>query len=546
MNSCYNFENKKEKGSIIILVLVFGAIFSILLSGLVGFITLQHRQSLQKVAWENSLHIAEAGVNYFKWKINKVDEITEQDVQDGETWCCGSDPYSSGNCEWCGPYTHDFKNTDGNIVGQFEISIKPKQICGKFLALSIKSNGYTLKFPDINRNIQVKLASTSIADYAYILNENTWAEAGRDIFGKYKCNQGIRMDATHNSLVESSKGDSTEEEGWICASSFGCDYLNCPEGCVAYDLDGDSSNDSCLCQGIIGSGGPQDLWKLRSPKFNFEEIQASLTSMKDLAIASGKYYEPSKNLHQHGQGYWLIFKEDGTYDIRIVTKLKSVDAATMRREGNEDKVYCYESKERIQNSHIHEENVSISPECGLIFIEDNLWVEGVVKDRKTVAAAKFGSAEEARVILYNNLDYETLPPDGSDSLSIITQGDILIPLRSPEDMTLRGIFVTQHGHFGRDLYSADKWWWCDNLCPDPPDNCWIKRKKYPAYAQRNNLTIYGSIVSNGRVVTKWDYWDGWTGYNQGYNYFDEKLSKNPPPLLPNLSTGLNFISWEEI
>ncbi len=538
--------NKKEKGSIIVLILVFGAVFLTLLSGLLGFIVLQHRQSIQKVAWENSLHIAEAGVNYFKWKINGVENITEQDVQDGETWCCDGKPYSSGDCEWCGPYIHDFNDASGNKIGEFEISIKPKQICNQFLSLWIKSSGSTLEFPDVNRKIQVKLASTSIADYAYILNENVWAGADRNIYGKYKSNQGIRMDATHNSLVESSKGASTEEEGWICTSSFGCNYLSCPDKCVSYDVDDDGSNDSCLCEGVIGDGGPQDLWRIQSPKFDFEEIQSSLVNMKNLATTDGKYYEPSENLPTPGQGYWLIFNNDGTYDIRVITRLKSVDAATIKKEGEEDKIYCYENKETILNSYILEADVEISSECGLIFVEDNLWIEGTVKGKKTVGAAKFEGGEEARIILNDNINYKTYPPDGSDSLSVITQGDILIPLKSPDSMTLRGVFVTQHGHFGRDLYSAGKWWWCDNLCPDPPDDCWIKRQSYPAFAQKDDLTIYGTIVSNGRVGTKWGYWYGWAGYNERYNYFDEELSKNPPPLLPYISKELNFISWEEI
>ena len=188
-----------------------------------------------------------------------------------------------------------------------------------------------------------------------------------------------------------------------------------------------------------------------------------------------------------------------------------------------------------------------------VIIEDNLWIEGTVQGKVTVGAAKFEGEEEARVILNDNIDYETYPPDASDNLAIVTQGDILIPLKSPDDMILRGIFVTQHGHFGRELYSKGNWWWCDNLCPRPSppwpwwlEDCWIKRKPYPADAQKDLLTIYGTIVSNGRVGTKWGYWYGWAGYNERYNYFDEKLSRDPPPLLPYISKTLNFISWEEI
>jgi len=50
------------------------------------------------------------------------------------------------------------------------------------------------------------------------------------------------------------------------------------------------------------------------------------------------------------------------------------------------------------------------------------------------------------------------------------------------------------------------------------------------------------------VGTKWVY--SWGGVASGYlerdNYFDSKLAKDPPPLLPYVSETLEPIFWEEV
>ena len=83
-------ETKEQSGSILILTLVFSAVFVMLFSGLVGFIYLQHKQSVQKVSWNEALGIAEAGLNYYRWHLAHDPD----DLQDG----VGSP----------GPYEHEY------------------------------------------------------------------------------------------------------------------------------------------------------------------------------------------------------------------------------------------------------------------------------------------------------------------------------------------------------------------------------------------------------------------------------------------------------
>jgi len=95
-------------------------------------------------------------------------------------------------------------------------------------------------------------------------------------------------------------------------------------------------------------------------------------------------------------------------------------------------------------------------------------------------------------------------------------------------MSLRGIFIAQNGHFGRNYYTYG----------------------YPSYghsnAKRNTLNINGTIVSNGRVGTKWTCGGSYcSGYASRVNSYDRKLATDPPPLTPFVSNEYKFIEWRE-
>ena len=58
---------EKEKGAILTMVLVFSSIFTLILAGLLGYILIQFRNSERLVAKEQAFHIAESGIEYYKW-----------------------------------------------------------------------------------------------------------------------------------------------------------------------------------------------------------------------------------------------------------------------------------------------------------------------------------------------------------------------------------------------------------------------------------------------------------------------------------------------
>lgn len=463
------------KGSIITIVLIFGLIFLILLGGLFSFILIQARQSKQNVGWNQALHIAESGVDYYRWCLDNEAE---------------------DNCQ----LEKEYFDSEGNLIGHFSLEIISNLSCGEIIERQISSTGWTEKFPQTIRKIKVLYARTSVAKYAYLLNDNVWAGSDREIKGDYHSNGGIRMDGENQSLVSSAL------EEWVCTSSFGCDSCPVSQGCRIESGD-------CICPGVFTTTGNADvgLFDYPTPSFDFEGITIDLAQIKAKAQASSIYLPPAVTINSGADGYHLIFKNDGTVEVWIITRLWP-DRAYSLEEG-----WHYDYF-RIRDEYFYN-TYSVSPSCSVIFVEDNLWPEGEVKSKITVASANLiDPNKDTDVILKGNIDY--VNKDGSEGLAVIGEGDVLIGPDSPDQMELRGIFVAQKGHFGRNHYQG-------NI--------------------RNKLEIVGSIVSNGRVGTKWSSGSYVvSGYLKRENYIDSNLIYSPPPFVPYVEYDFKIVKWEEI
>jgi hypothetical protein len=474
-----------QKGIITTLVLVFGTIFLILIGGLLGFILLQLRVASEKVAWNESLHIAEAGTNYYKWCLNNN---VEQNCQTEK----------------------DYFDPTGNLVGHFSLQISSTVSCGETVQKRIISTGWTNKFPQIKRKVEVLYARPSVAKFSYILNDNVWIGSDHVIRGPYHSNGGIRMDGENQSIVTSAK------EEWICTKSFGCGPLGfpgvgkgigiCPDPQCYLD-----EEKNCICPGVFTTeNGNPDLFSFPVPPFDFAGLTIDLAQMKNSAQSSGVYLPPSTDLNPQGKGYHIIFKNNGTFEVWLITGLSPTYAYSLEEGWHYD--YFTITSEYLYNTY------SIPSACSVIFVEDNLWPEGEVKGKVTIASANLINPNlDTDVVLQGNINYTTL--DGSDGFSVIGERNVLIFPNSPNEMELRGIFIAQKGRFSRNHYP------------------WNIREK---------LEIYGSIISNGRVGTQWISGSQViSGYLKRESYFDSNLVYAPPPFVPYISPDFEIIKWEE-
>lgn len=452
-----------NKGSIIAIVLVFGIIFLILIGSLFSFILFQMRANAQRLAWHQSLHTAESGIDYYKWCLNN--EVEES---------CSTEK--------------EYFDIEGNSLGNFSLNVDESMSCGEITERNIYSSGWTNKFSNTIRSVKVTYGRLSVAKFAYLLNDSVWAGSDREIRGPYHSNGGVRMDGENQSIVSSSLVE------WTCTSSFGCSPSSTQDG--VFSTSGNAN---------------EDLFDFPVPSFDFDGITIDLANIKSKSQASGTYLPPSTDIDSSADGYHLIFNNNGTVEVRIITRLYS-DRAYSSEEG-----WHYDYF-RIRDEYFYN-TYNISDLCSVIFVEDNIWIEGEVNKKVTVASGNLiNPNEDTNIVLVDSINY--VDKDGTDGFAAIAEKNILISPASPNQMELRGVFVAQKGRFGRNHY---------------PNNF------------RDKLEIVGSIVSNGRVGTQWTSGSYVvSGYLERENYVDTKLIYNPSPFVPYVEHDFRVINWEEL
>jgi len=460
----------KEKGALLILVLVIGSIFFTIFSSFMGFVITQTQVQESKYQQAQAREIAEAGLNYYKWYLaHNPDDTTN-------------------GTGLPGPYVGVYNDPELGAIGEYSLEIASSTFCGEVSSIDIYSTGRTYEKPALERTVYARYARPTVAEYAYIINSNVWAGADRTIVGPYHSNGVIRMDGTNNSTVTSG------QEDWVCDGS-----MSCAPGANGSTVDG-----------VYGDGPNSSLWTFPSTPINFTGLTVDLASMKDKAEnGGGVYIAPSGKT-----GYHITFLDDGTFDLYKINKKQ-----------NEPNGYAWGRQMNIIKNAQFQGNYTIPTSCPLIFVEDALWLDGEVKGKVTIASADIDTVGvDPSIILNDNITYA----DADSGLLAVAEFDVLVGLVVPDDMYLNGIFIAQQGHFGRNYYNTSM------------PNAWEQ------YILRNSLTLNGTIVSNGRVGTKWTCGGVYcSGFNTRYNSYDRDLVDNPPPLAPKTSDDFKFIEWRE-
>ena len=461
-----------------LLAIVFGAVFFTVFAGLSGFVLTENRLQDEKRGQNEALAIAEAGLEYYHWFLAHNPGVTDA---------------GTGHA---GPYSFNYNDPEGGQIGTYALTITGNISCGTTTSIDISSKGTPADMSNVSKTLVARYANPSVAAYSYILNDSVWAGADRIINGPYHANGGIRMDGTTNAPVTSSLAT------WTCTSSFGCD-TNTTE------------------PGVFGAGSNANLWSYPTPQVDFGGIAANFSSLRTTAQASGLYFATVSGTNQY-LGYHLIFNSNGTVTVKRV--LTTTAIAGYPIDGSASNFV-------VEHTVIASESLvgtyAVPSACGLIFVEDNVWVEGTMNQKVTLVAAKVGgSGNGPDAILTNNLLYNAY--DGSDGLTLIAAHNVLVAPVSPTNMWLNGVFVAQSGAFGRNLYDCS----------------------YPSYNQKGTLTILGTTVSNKRTGTQWTYSDGCgsnltSGYATRIDAFDARNATNPPPFTPITSTAYQFVNWQE-
>lgn len=473
---------KNNKGYLLIQTLVFGTIAAILIGGLVNWAIFNIKASRQAVNREFAIEIAEAGIDYYRWHLAHA----PSDYQDG--------------AETAGPYTHDFHDKDGNIIGQFILDITPPPV-GSTL-VTVKSTGKAANDPNTQRSIAAQFVIPSFTKYAVIANSDMRFGENTEVFGPIHSNGGIRFDGLAHNIISSVK-ESYNDPDHEGNKEFGVHTHVSPTDPLPPN--------SVPARPDVFMAGRQ----FPSPACDFAGLTSDLAEIKTSAQSAGLYFSDSGAL-----GYHIVLRTDNKLNLYQVDSLVGVPSGCTQNDGQQGWGTWSISGETLIG-------VYSFPANGLIFVEDDLWINGQIDTaRLTIAAGRFpdNPAHRKSITVNNDLLYTNY--DGRDIIALIAQDNFNAGLVSEDDLRIDAALIAQNGRIGRYYYRP----------PDAHDRC-------APYHIRQTITLYGMLASNERYG--FVYSDG-TGYQTRNIIYDVNLLYSPPPNFPLTSDQYTVVSWEEV
>jgi hypothetical protein len=487
---------QKDKGGAIIMVLVFAGVFLIAVGSLMQFVLQQSISGRGKVAREQALQIAEAGLEYYKWHL-------------------ANNPSS----EWEGTVQYDDPQSSTRM-GEFTIEATANKQCDAIMHRDVTVTGTADKDTRFPRTIAARHMLPSVANYSYIFNTGVWMGSGSDTIGPVHANQGIRMDGTHNSTISSVVAT------WSCNSSYGCSPTQTKDG-------------------VWGSGSNPELWEYPDTAINFNDMSIDFADLKARAQADGRYF-PSVSGGAGTTGYHLIFKNDGTFDVYEVT------SASYNWGWHEDYTITRDYHTIVSESFVG--NYTLPSDCSLIFIEDQTWIEGVVSGKVALVVADLVNSYDPDIILHDSIiNYTDTQIDG---LSAISEHDVLVSSRSPENLTVHGVFSVPNGKFGRNHYVETAGSYYGNY---NGGYIWATDTGVGTAQDLGTFTINGTNVASERSGTRWTfgiykqtssypyytYVVQTSGFANVSNSYERALALDPPPFTPSALLVPYYSNWRE-
>lgn len=462
--------------------LVILSVVSIIMLSAIQFIVSQVRYSSYNSYREEAFQIAESGAYFYRWYLaHNTEGKTAQQIED---FFKNGNPYGVSD-----PYEVEYKDPEGGVVGKYKLEVTPP-IKGSTI-VEVKSTGWTYKYPEAKRIIKVRYRKPSWSEYAALGDDYTRFGSGTNVFGKVFANNGVHFDGVAHNTVFSAVTSYYDNDSDVKATK--------PGVWTAWSNEYNTE----MSSDVFLSGK-----KYPIATKDFSSVYTDLNLMKAEAIKTNTYYNDLKD------GRYIILKGD-KYDIRTVNNHPSSNSA------NFSVNYSWSLNNDI-------------PDNGVIFVEDNVWIEGTLgtadsSRRLTVVAANMKTGNQPNVFIGNNINYYNNQHDGSNILGIVAQNDIEIIEESQNFLNIDAALLAQAGRVGREYYTSG--------CGCSHHSC---------EDIKNTITIYGAIASNQRYGFAW--LDGCprnTGYINRNIYFDNNLLYYPPPFFP---TGTQYLLdlWEEL
>jgi len=443
---------RRPRGSYLPVILIASTLFFALAVAIVSLALSQVKIAKNHEQQVSAMEVAEAGINYYLWHLAHDNE----DYCDGEE-CIEEGPY--------GPYTHDYTNQNGDVLGTYEITITPPEIAGN--SVTVRSVG-KVSGRNLDRVIIATLGIPSFTKYSlFVQDDQLWVGENEKVHGTVHVNNNGMYN--EGEITGDASSTETTYNGW-----FG------------------------LQPGVAGPGvfGGAKLFPVPAADFNQVDINISETRIRVRDFGEGQYIGTSSR----NRGYHAVLKAN-EFDLYEVTSY----------EGRNPTRWDILSETFIQTYSY--------PDSGVIFVEDNLWIEGNISNQKlTFFAADPDESninKQKGIFIPNNLTYTNY--DGTDKIGLVTQTNILVTQDAPTNLEINAAMIARYGEIKIEQYNQIK----------------------------EHIKVYGSMAHNTGVV--WTYASGSiiiSGYRGTELIIDESNVLNPPPMFPTTGS-YSVLSWRE-
>ncbi|NCU41592.1 MAG: hypothetical protein EOM19_02600 [Candidatus Moranbacteria bacterium] len=454
-------KHRYKKGSVLAYILIIVSISMILLISVIQIVISRIQYAQYRENTEQSFQIAEAGIYFYRWYLaHEIEGKTMQQIKN--FWENGS-PLGVGSV-----YEQDVFDIDGTIRGRYAIRVTPPEAYSTIVL--VEAEGWSIQNPENKRTIQVRFRRPSWSEYAVLGNNYMRFGDGTTIMGPLHVNGGVHFDGVSHNVVSSAVtqyyDDDSDVRGWHPG---------------VWSLWSGEYNTNMSAN--VFSGGKS----FPTTEKSFASVSTNLSLIKDSAITSNTYFDDDR------VGRHIILNSNGTFSIR---KVRTYISST-------NKIDDYSGGWETRNI----------PDNGVIYVEDNIWLEGIIQNKRvTIVAANLVGGVAPNIFIEKSIRYTNY--DGRDILGVIAENNIEITKASENNLRIDGALLAQNGRVGRTHYTDYK----------------------------NSITVFGSIASNQRYG--FAYTDG-TGYAIRNLYYDNNLLYYPPPYFPTGDTYAIDL-WREI
>jgi Tfp pilus assembly protein PilX len=486
---------REERGFVLPLVLMVLVVMGLMAVALTSAIQRNQQHVSRDMDYTESLAVAEAGLNQYLWM---VAQGLSSEVNDFAI------PGSTGSDDHKETYT---LNGD-TASGTYTMEVTAPWTDDDDSTITVDVTGYSDADPTVSRTVSAHIGRPAFSEYVLLVDDAVYIggapdDPDRQWYGKTHSNTGIRIE-TYNIN----------------------DTITCARSSYNY---GGSTKPGVWSDYISGSDPSRALWNFPVPPVDFDTVTSDFVRLSEKATGNANlpYVNPVGN-NEHG--WYILLLPGEKYKVAQVS------------DEYENKNYSSGYNRGGYLTYGSFSSVRDYPDDGVIYVNDNVWVQGANLDGHITIASSgqlnpSGKTAATSINIIGDITYSA--KDGTVSVGLIAQNNVKIPMYAPMGAVgTMGTSLSSPGNIDMEIDAAlIAQEGAEFVSRDSSSNPWGPRRRL--------LTFYGSVSSRGTPTRATTSGTTYCGFAEGANSYDRFLLNNPPPYFPTIGS-YQILDWREL